>query len=65
MRDKPYLCPVCGKYEFPFRGSFYTCHVCGWIDDLVQSNHPDEDHCANFMSLNEARKVYAEGREIE
>ena len=62
---KPHLCPVCKKYEFPYRGSYDICDVCGWIDESYQEDNPDEDCLANIMSLNEARKAYAEGREIE
>ncbi len=65
MRDTSHLCPVCGKFRFPQKGSFEFCEVCGWQDDWFQEHNPDEDCCANIMSLNEARQAYAEGREIE
>ena len=38
-----HMCPVCGKYEFPFAGSDDTCDVCGWVDDPIQLENPDED----------------------
>lgn len=63
--DTSHMCPVCGKTRFPSRWSFRFCDVCGWQDDGFQEDNPDEDACANIMSLNEARKAYAEGREIE
>lgn len=65
MRDTSHICPVCGKFTFRKKCSFDFCEVCGWQDDCFQERYPDEDHCANIMSLNEARKAYAEGKEIE
>lgn len=55
-------CPVCG--EFDLYGDGDVCEVCGWFHDVVQEKYPDETDCENSMSLNEARKAYAEGREI-
>ena len=56
-----YTCPVCGKYEFEYAGNFDICPVCGWEDDLVQLDEPDEEGGANNMSLNQARRAYARG----
>lgn len=39
--------------------------VFGWMDDPYQMEEPDEDRLTNTMSLNEARKAYAEGKPIE
>lgn len=58
-----HLCPVCGKYEFEERGSFDICEECGWEDDLVQEENPDEEGGANQMSLNQYKAEYeAKGR---
>nr|WP_315086140.1 CPCC family cysteine-rich protein [uncultured Lachnoanaerobaculum sp.] len=51
-------CPVCGKFEFEYEGSFDICEICGWHDDPIQGENPDEKACANKMSLNEAREAY-------
>lgn len=56
------ICPVCGKYEF--KEPFEDCPICNWTNDIVQADYPDWAGCGNIMSLNEARKAYAEGREI-
>jgi hypothetical protein len=56
---------VCGEYLFPETGSFDICEVCGWEDDAVQEDNPDEEDCANHMSLNQAKAAYARGEEIE
>jgi len=46
-----YICPVCGKYTFEYAGDFDICPVCNWEDDLCQLENPDEEDCANHMSL--------------
>lgn len=59
-----YTCLVCGKYTFERAGEFDICEVCGWEDDLVQLENPDEEDCANHMSLNQAREAYSRGEEV-
>lgn len=56
------LCPVCGKYIF--QEPFVDCPVCGWLNDVVQEEHPDAGGLANIMSLNECRKAWKEGKEF-
>ena len=58
---EPYLCPVCGKYTFEEADSFDICEVCGWEDDLIQLENPDDYIGANEMSLNNYRKAYESG----
>lgn len=53
-----YLCPVCGQYTFESAGDFDICEVCGWEDDIIQLRNPDEEECANRMSLNQARAMW-------
>lgn len=53
-------CPICGQHEFPYRGSFFACRVCNWLDDGYQEIYPDEDGCGNNISLNEYKKYWAE-----
>ncbi|MDD2434454.1 MAG: CPCC family cysteine-rich protein [Bacilli bacterium] len=43
-------CPVCGEYTF--NGLYDICPVCGWENDIVQLDNPD-DGGANAMSLNQ------------
>lgn len=57
-RSTAHCCPVCRRYEFSARCSFDICPVCGWVDDSYQEEFPDEDCCANSMSLNEAKRTY-------
>jgi hypothetical protein len=59
------ICPVCGKHQFTHIDRFEGCPVCHWQDDAVQHKNPNYGGGANNMSLNEARKAYAEGRKVE
>lgn len=55
-------CPVCGKTVFWGELSTYDiCVICGWEDDRVMENGPDDDAGANEMSLNEYRAAYQAG----
>lgn len=58
---KPHLCPVCEKYMFSDWGSFEICEICGWEDDPQQAEYPDEDRCANELSLNDYREKFKKG----
>lgn len=55
------ICPVCGKHVLLF---FDICEECNWENDPLQFDKPDYRGGANEMSLNEARKVYREGRTV-
>ncbi len=55
------VCACCGKAVVDF---FDICEICGWENDLLQNKKPDFKGGANKMSLNEAKKAYAEGRGI-
>lgn len=58
-------CPVCGRYEFEMEDDYDICNVCGWENEKYQITHPDEEGGANRMSLNQAKKAWAEGKPIE
>lgn len=65
MNRSVHLCPCCHTYEFSDIGSHEICPVCNWEDDSVQEEDPSYGGGANVMSLNEARKAYAEGRKVK
>ena len=52
---EPHKCPVCGEYEFYDVGCHDICPVCNWEDDIAQICDPDEERCANTLSLNQYR----------
>ena len=55
------VCACCNKRVVDF---YDIWDVCGWQNDLVQNEDPDYGGGANRMSLNEAKKAYAEGRKV-
>jgi hypothetical protein len=60
-------CKCCGADSLPETeeiATFEICDVCQWQDDPVQNDKPDYPGGANQMSLNEARKAFAEGRPV-
>ncbi|HET8626458.1 MAG TPA: CPCC family cysteine-rich protein [Thermomicrobiales bacterium] len=61
MVEEKFACPCCGFLTLPREppGTYGTCLVCGWEDDLVQFRDPDYRGGANKVSLNEARQNYA------
>jgi hypothetical protein len=60
-------CPCCGylTLEEPPPGTYDICKVCFWEDDPVQFRDPDYAGGANAVSLNQARRNYAEHRVSE
>ncbi|GHU76133.1 hypothetical protein FACS189461_3330 [Spirochaetia bacterium] len=58
-------CACCGEDSLDASVKFFDiCPVCGWEDDPVQRNNPDYDGGANHLSLNEARRAFAEGKDL-
>nr|WP_217895895.1 CPCC family cysteine-rich protein [Marininema halotolerans] len=55
-------CPCCGYLTFDedSLGEYEICAVCFWEDDPVQREDPTYAGGANTMSLEQARKNFAE-----
>ncbi len=62
-KTNQHICPVCKQHEFS--EDFDFCPVCGWCNDRVQENNPNMEGAGNHMSLNQAKKAWTEGKEIE
>lgn len=57
-------CDCCGEITIPISSRFAICSECGWQDDPEQKANPYLKNRSNKMSLQEAQRALAEGREI-
>jgi hypothetical protein len=58
MTNAPYPCPCCGYLVFTeLPGSFQLCPICGWEDDALQLQYPEEAG-TNPVSLHQAQQNY-------
>ena len=62
--DTQSMCQCC-NYYYGYKSEYEICPNCGWENDKVQGRDPDFRGGANKMSLNEAKKAYADGKEIK
>lgn len=55
-----YVCKCCGCAALDSADEYEVCPVCCWEKDKTQERDPEYKGGANAVSLNEARKNYAE-----
>ncbi len=55
-----YVCKCCGCAALDSADEYDICPVCFWEKDRTQESEPEYKGGANSVSLNEARKNYAE-----
>lgn len=66
MPDKNEMrCPICGGTEFTEStyDSYLLC-VCGWLQDPWQEENPDDESGANYLTLNDAKKYFRQGKDL-
>lgn len=69
MKYNPYdkinkkICDVCGTEVYVDSiGNGDECPNCGWINCVYYEEFPDRVMCPNLISLNKAKKLYADGK---
>ena len=60
-----FKCPVCGNQTLTEERMWEICPVGNWEDDEVQFLNPNLRGGANFFSLNEYRKFFKQGKDIQ
>ncbi|MGN0553251.1 MAG: CPCC family cysteine-rich protein [Oscillospiraceae bacterium] len=55
-----YVCKCCGNAAMNSADEYDICPVCFWERDFYQEKNPDSSDGANKVSLNEAKRNYAE-----
>ena len=58
-------CDVCGKVVAVNQFGYGNCKNCGWCQDPSRIKFPDKVQYPNLLSLNKAKKLYKEGKEIK
>ncbi len=57
-------CAVCGKKYKIAKLNLDPCPNCGWYNDLMCEEHENEVIYRNLVSLNKAKKLFAEGKPL-
>lgn len=59
---KTKLCAVCGEAFVPDGSGCGYCCNCGWYNDPMNEQNPDEVIPRNLIRLNRAKKLYSENK---
>jgi hypothetical protein len=57
-------CPCCEKENMLCELDYDICQNCGWEDDPLQREDPDYTGANGYLTLNEAKRMLAEGKKI-
>lgn len=58
-------CDVCGQDILIDKLGFGSCANCGWQNSDAALERPDYPYLDNFVSLNNAKQLYSEGKPIK
>lgn len=58
-------CDVCGRDILIDKLGFGGCSNCGWQNSSAALGRPDYPYLDNFVSLNNAKQLYSEGKPIK
>ena len=70
MKTNPYdkiyekKCSVCNKTLLASKTGNGECHYCGWYNNSLGEINEDEIIFPNLISLNKAKKLYQEGKQL-
>ena len=63
--EEKVYCKCCGYDTISEYGEYEICAICYWEDDKYQTENPESINGANKISLNQARKNFAEFGAVE
>ena len=63
--EEKVYCKCCGYNTISEYGEYEICAICYWEDDKYQTENPESINGANKISLNQARKNFAEFGAVE
>lgn len=58
-------CDLCGRPILVDQYGFGSCSNCGWKNSDAAVEKPDYPYLGNFLSLNNAKKLYSEGKPLK
>ena len=61
-QDMRKRCACCMQYSLHAFTNYEQCPICGWIDDPMQNRDTTSTAGKNPVSLEQARKIWAEAR---
>ena len=63
-KDEIKKCDVCGQIVLVDQFGNGECENCGWVQNVINKNHPNKVLYPNLVSLEKAKRLYAGGMKI-
>lgn len=58
-------CSVCNNLYKIDKFDLYPCPICGWYNDFMCEENPDDVIYRNLISFNKAKRLYKEGKPFQ